>query len=106
VDEILGSADVVHNEEASRFELDIEGQIALLTYRRFPDRIIFDHTEVPKPFEGHGIASRLARSALDFARANHLRVVPLCPFVSGFVRKHAEYQDLLAASDLQKLQSR
>lgn len=106
MNENLEKATVVHNEEARRFELNIGGQIALLTYRRFPDRIVFDHTEVPKPFEGHGIASKLARSALDFARLNHLRVVPLCSYVSSFVRKHAEYQDLLSSSDLQKLQSR
>jgi predicted GNAT family acetyltransferase len=44
--------------------------------------------------------------ALDFARVNDLRVVPLCPYVSSFIRKHPEYQDLVSSDDLQKLLSR
>jgi predicted GNAT family acetyltransferase len=106
VDVNLDQITVTHNEAASRFELLVDGIRALLTYRRFPDRIIFDHTEVPKPLEGHGLASKLAQYALDFARANHLRVVPLCPYVSGFIRKHPEYQDLVSCDGPQKGQSR
>ena len=102
----LDNVSVTHNEEARRFEIPVNGLRALLTYRRFPERIVFDHTEVPKPLEGRGLAAKLARFALDFARANHLRVVPLCPYVSNFIRKHPEYQDLLSSDDLLKLGSR
>ena|SRR5437660_9071701 len=97
---------VIHNEDAHRFELHAAGLQALLTYRRFPDRIVFDHTEVPQPLEGKGLAAKLARSALDFARQQHLRVILLCPYISTFLRKHTEYQDLVSSEDLQKLQSR
>jgi predicted GNAT family acetyltransferase len=102
----LDDIDVIHNEEAKRFELHAGGLQSLLTYRRFPDRIVFDHTEVPKSLERQGLAAKLARVALDFARANHLRVVPLCPYISSFIRKHTQYQDLLSSDDLQRLQSR
>lgn len=97
---------VTNNEEARRFETSGAGLLAFITYRRFPDRIVFQHTEVPAPLEGKGLAAKLARTALDFARANHLRVVPLCPYVSSFIRKHREYQDLVSGGDLQKLLSR
>jgi predicted GNAT family acetyltransferase len=101
----LNKLTVIHNEAAQRFELPVDGALALLTYRRFPDRIVLLHTEVPPPFEGHGMATKLSRSALDFARANRLQVVPLCPYVSSFIQKHPEYQDLLAPDDLRKLLS-
>jgi len=101
----LNNVTVTHNEDAQRFELQVDGLRALLTYRGFPDRIVLAHTEVPQPLEGHGLAARLARFALDFARSNHLRVVSLCPYVSSFIRKHAEYQDLVSSEDLQKLLS-
>ncbi len=101
----LNSVAVTHNEEAQRFEMHVDGFRALLTYRRFPDRIVLEHTEVPEPLEGHGLAAKLARFALDFACINHLRVVSLCPYVSSFIRKHAEYQDLVSSEDLQKLLS-
>jgi predicted GNAT family acetyltransferase len=51
------------------------------------------------------LAGKLTSFALDYARAKHLRVVPRCPYVSSFIRKHAEYQDLVSAEDLQKLLS-
>ena len=96
---------VTHNEEAQRFELLVDGHRALTTYRLFPGRIVLVHTEVPPPLEGHGLAAKLARFALDFARVNHLRVVSLCPYVSSFIHKHPEYQDLVSSEDLEKLLS-
>lgn len=102
----LNDVAVVHNEEAHRFEMEIDGLRALLTYRRLPDRIIVNHTEVPALLEGKGLAAKLARTALDFARANHLQVVPVCPYVASFLRKHQEYQDLVSNDDLQRILSR
>jgi len=106
VDLNLDSITVTNNEEAQRFEAQADGRRALLAYRRFPDRIVLSHIEVPPPLESKGLAAKLARSALDFARANHFRVVPLCPYVAAFIRRHAEYHDLVSADDLQKLLSR
>ena len=102
----LSEVTIVHNEEAHRFETQIDGLRAFVDYRRFPDRIVFTHTEVPPPLEGKGLAAKLARTALDFARANHLRIVPLCPYVAAYIRKHTEAHDLVSADDLQKLTSR
>jgi len=97
---------VTHNEEARRFEATVDGLLSLITYRRLPDRIALLHTEVPPPLQRNGIAAKLTRAALDFARAHHLRVVPLCPYVASFLRKHRGYQDLVSADDLQKILSR
>jgi predicted GNAT family acetyltransferase len=102
----LNNLTVTHNEKAHRFELLVDDLRSVLTYRRFPDRIVLVHTEVPEPLERHGLAAKLTSFALDFARANHLRVVPLCPYVSNFLRKHPEYQDLVSSEDLQKILSR
>lgn len=102
----LDNVTVTHNEEAHRFEATVDGLRSLITYRRSPDRFILLHTEVPPPLEGKGLAAKLTRTALEFARTNHLRVIPLCPYVSSFLRRHREYQDLLSADDLQKIRSR
>jgi predicted GNAT family acetyltransferase len=106
VDLNLNDITVTHNEAAHRFEASIGGLLAVITYKRFPDRIVFTHTEVPPPLEGQGLAAHLAGVALDFARLNHLRVVPLCAYISRFIGKHPEYQDLVSSDDLQKLLSR
>jgi hypothetical protein len=101
----LDAVAVTHNEPAHRFEATVDGLRSLLAYRLFPDRIVLHHTEVPPPIQGHGMAAKLTRAALDFARAHHLRVVPLCPYVSSFLRKHREYQDLVSSTDLEKILS-
>ena len=102
----LNDATVTNNEEAHRCEATVDGLLSIITYRRFPDQIVFEHTEVPVPLRRKGLAAKLTSTALDFARANRLRVVPLCPYVASFVRKHPKYHDIVPAGDLQKIRSR
>ena len=85
----------VNNEAESRFELDVDGKLAVSEYRKRPGKIIFTHTEVPLELEGQGIGNVLARSALDYARSEGLRVVPHCQFIAAFIKRHPEYQDLV-----------
>jgi predicted GNAT family acetyltransferase len=102
----LNEVAVTHNEAAHRFEAQVGELHAFMDYRRFPDHIVLTHTEVPLPVEGHGLAGKLTSTALDFARAGHLRVVPLCPYVASFISKHPEYNDLLSTEDLRQLKTR
>ena len=57
--------------------------------------IVFTHTEVDRAYEGKGVGSTLARHVLDVARARHLKVLPICPFISGWITRHPEYRDVL-----------
>jgi predicted GNAT family acetyltransferase len=87
---------VRNNKDAGRFEIDVDGQLAFTRYKiRGGDTIYFIHTEVPEALEGRGIGNILARVALDYARANRLRVVPRCKFIAAFIKRHPEYQDLV-----------
>jgi predicted GNAT family acetyltransferase len=88
---------VTNNEAEHQFEARVDGQLAVLVYNRNGDRIVFTHTLVPEVLEGRGIASVLARTALEDARARRLRVVPLCPFVRGYIERHPEYRTLVTA---------
>lgn len=87
--------EVVDNSAAGRFEARVDGQLAYTAYHRSPGTITFTHTEVPPALEGHGIGAALARAALEHARAEGLRVVPLCPFIAAYIRRHPEYQSLV-----------
>ena len=86
---------VVHNNTAKRFEISLDGKVAFSKYLLVGEKIIIEHTEVPVELEGKGIAGRLVRTALDYARAQKLKVMPLCPFTAGFIHGHPEYQDLV-----------
>jgi uncharacterized protein len=83
------------NTKAHRFEMDLDGAIAYSNYRREGNVLTILHTEVPEALNGRGIGSALTRGILDLARAQGLKVVALCPFVSGYLKKHPEYSDLL-----------
>lgn len=88
--------EVRNNEAAHRYELEVDGQLAIAEYRLRPGRISFTHTEVPDALEGRGIGKRLVKAALDDARAQGLKVVPICPFVKHYIESHPEEKDLLA----------
>lgn len=88
-------ANVRHDTAARRFSAEVDGGIAVAAYERTDGRMALTHTSVPPAAEGQGVASALARAALAFAREEGLRVEAQCPFMSAFIRRHPEYQDLL-----------
>lgn len=89
--------EVRDNPEAGRYEAAVDGHLAVAEYRLSGDTITFTHTEVPEELEGQGIAGQVVRFALDDARSRGLKVVPRCPYVADYIRRHQEYQDLVAA---------
>ena len=95
----MDTPEVTDNADAHRYELHIGGELAgIALYRSGPGRIVFTHTEVMPAFEGHGVGGRLAKAALDDARRQGLQVVPQCPFIAEYIRRHPDYEDLLERS--------
>ncbi len=89
------------NEDRSRFELDVDGIIAFIAYRKSPNAITLVHTEVPPELGGRGIGSKLARAALNAVRAQDRKLTVECEFVRSFMAKHPGYNDLLAPGQAQ-----
>ena len=99
---------VVHHPEAQRYEIVIDGQAAGFAEYRLvgldhetpdhetPDQtMVFTHTVVQDAFEGRGVGSRLAKAALDDARARGMSVRPECSFFVRYIERHGEYADLV-----------
>jgi hypothetical protein len=78
-----------------RFELERDGQVAYLEYTVAGNILELLHSEIPSSLRGTGIASTLARTALDWARDHQMRVDVVCPFVASFLVTHPEYSDLV-----------
>jgi hypothetical protein len=97
------SGTIVDNADLERFELDVDGWTAIAEYRRMGNAILFIHTEVPDALQHRGVGSALARGALESASERGLEVVPLCPFMASYIRSHAEYLDLVSASNRRRL---
>ncbi|MBR9921594.1 MAG: N-acetyltransferase [Bacteroidetes bacterium] len=78
---------VVNNKDQSRFEVRIGLQLARIDYRLREGKIYFLHTEVPENLKGQGIASKMAKRALEYAKEEALEVVAWCPFVKGYIER-------------------
>ena len=87
---------VIDNPVESRFEMEVEGGLAFVTYRRGDRTIVLNHAEVPRELEGRGIGSRLVKATLEAIRSEGRKVVPRCPFIAAYIRRYPEFADLLA----------
>jgi len=87
--------EITHNQAANRFETTVDNQTGYISYQERGDTLVYDHTIVPQALGGRGIGSALVKQALAYARENDKKVVPQCSFVSAYISKHPEYQDLL-----------
>ena len=86
-------ADVINNEKQHRFEVDLEGQTALLEYKVRDGVLWLVHTEVPEKGQGKGIAGALARAAFEHARTVNQMVIPTCSFVISYLKRHPELME-------------
>ena len=87
---------VTHNPGESRYEATVDGHLSVCEYEVVDNNMVFTHTLVPPELRGRGIAEQLVRAALADARAAGRKVIPACAYVDVFIKRHREYQDLLA----------
>ena len=78
-----------------RFEIAQDGHTAYLEYNLAGKVLQLIHSEVPEALRGRGLATELAKSALDWARDNAVKVDVICPSVAAYIEKHPEYSDLV-----------
>jgi predicted GNAT family acetyltransferase len=87
---------VVDNTDEQRYEIRVGDEVAgFIEYQSRPGLLALIHTEVDDRFEGQGIGSKLVAGVLDHAREKGFEVLPFCPFVNGWLKKHPEYVDLV-----------
>jgi predicted GNAT family acetyltransferase len=87
---------VEHHPELSRFQASVEGRLCVADYRLSNGVMHMTHTAVPPALQGRGIAAAIVQAALAHARAQSLRVDPLCSYVARYMQRHPETQDLHA----------
>lgn len=82
---------LINNETSHQYEFNIDGFIAKIEYIRTGNKIYLTHTEVPGELEGQGIASDLIKKVLADIQQKELKVVPLCPFIDKYIKRHPEW---------------
>lgn len=92
--------DVKHQDFGTKgkFYIEADGQeAAAMHYVWAGDKkMIIDHTEVNEAFEGRGLGKQLFKAMVAYARANNIKIVPLCPFAKALFDRMEEYRDVLA----------
>ena len=88
---------VTDNPQLHRFDVTVDGAAAgFADYHDHGSRRTFTHTEVDDAFEGQGVGSSMVRQLLDGLRTeSDLKVTVTCPFISAWIRRHPDYQELL-----------
>lgn len=86
---------VVHNPELSRYELEVDGEFVVVSYRLEGEVLNLTHAGTPPPLRGRGLAGVVTRYALEQARSSGLRVKPTCPFVAWFIDQNREFASLV-----------
>lgn len=88
--------ELIDRVERKQYEFHIEGFTPKIEYLKSKNgEIYLTHTEVPSPLEGKGIGSSLVEAVLHDVERQGLRVVPLCPFVAGYIQKNPEWKKLV-----------
>lgn len=86
---------LVVNEPRRRFELQIDSHLAVIVFKRHEDVITLEHTEVEPELEGKGAATAIIEKTLDYIEQHRFRLVPLCPFVVAYLKRHPEWKRIL-----------
>jgi predicted GNAT family acetyltransferase len=86
-----------HGSKGSFYVEENGNRLAEMTYKMTDDALmIIEHTEVADELRGKNVGYQLVHTAVEYARTNHIKILPLCPFAkSVFDKKHEEFADVL-----------
>ena len=94
-----GNAPVKDNRSQHRFELDTDGKLSIVAYQMVDDETLaLTHTEVDPSLEGKGVGSRLVQGVLEYAGRNNLKIVPICPFVATYLKRHPDWNRIVSTA--------
>jgi predicted GNAT family acetyltransferase len=88
--------ELVNNEAIHNFELVVDGYRSFIDYKQKGDKLYLIHTEVAPELKGKGVAEALVEKTFRYMETNGLKLVPLCVYVQLFLKRHPEWNRLLA----------
>jgi predicted GNAT family acetyltransferase len=86
---------LINNDSKNRYEFHMDGLVAFVQYTKRDNKLFLVHTEVPKGLEGRGIASALVTKVLEEIESRGLTLVPLCPYIQAYLKRHPEWNRLV-----------
>ena len=87
---------LIKNENKRRFEIEVDGKYAFTNYGEFGNQIALVHTETEAELKGKGAASALVEKTLNYLEEHHLILLPFCPFVFAYIKRHPEWKRIVS----------
>lgn len=91
------SLELIKNTEENRFEMKVGELLAIIEYKELPGKIALLHTEVEPALEGKGAGTAIVEKTLDYIEQNNLKLIPLCPLVVAYIKRHPEWNRIVVA---------
>lgn len=86
---------ILHEDTPTKGKFYTDNHLAHIEYNYFSAKgIIIEHTEVDKSLAGQGIGKQLVAAVVLWARANEIKVIPLCPYAKAMFEKEKGYADV------------
>ncbi len=86
---------LINNEEHKQYETVVEDHLSIVEYIVAQNKMYLTHTEVPPALNGKGVGSALVKAVLTDIEKKGMQLVPLCPFVAVYVKRHPEWMKLV-----------
>ena len=90
----LEKLDITHNPADDRFEVWIDGKLSKLDYIQEAKNFVIAHVGVYPEHRGQGVAGKIVEAALQYARENGLRVIPMCSYAAAYIRRNPQHMEL------------
>lgn len=87
---------LINNEAIHNFEIFVEGHRAFIDYKQKENKVYLIHTEVPAELKGKGVAEAIVEKTFIYLEERNLKIVPLCTYVGVYLKRHPEWNRLLA----------
>lgn len=93
----MNTTDVRNNTHRHRFEQETDSKLSIVVYENVNEKTLaLTHTEVDPSLEGHGVGSKLVEGVLKYVEERNLTIVPLCPFVSAYIKRHPDWNRVVS----------
>ena len=84
------------NDKLKHLELVIDGYTAFIDYKLVEQNLFLIHTEVPVELKGKGAGNAIVEKALHYAKENGYKIIPICPFVQAYLKRHSGWEDIIS----------
>ena len=86
---------LVKNGTKKRFEIKVDGHFAFINYGEMEYQIALVHTEIDPELAGTGAAAAVAEKTLEYIKESGKQLLPFCPYVFAFIKKHPEWKTIV-----------